>query len=127
MSSEPMYYVYGIWTIDDIDTDAIIEIAELENLWGKDMDEPLFLLKDIKVTKDMVFMMKSNTLKIVLPNNLSIIKFNCPDDVYEQLLAEGYVKIDMIVKCNKNEWNGNVYPQFILEDLEIKETALWDF
>ena len=127
MSSEPMYYVDGIWTIDDIDTDAIIEIAELENLWGKDMDEPLFLLKDIKVTKDMVFMMKSNTLKIVLPNNISIIKFNCPDEEYEQLLTEGYVKIDMIVKCNKNEWNGNVYPQFILEDLEIKETALWDF
>lgn len=65
-------------------------------------------------------MMASNTVKISLPNGVSIIKFRMPDEEYEKLTSEnGYVEIDAVCRCNKNEWNGNVSAQLLLEDYEI--------
>ena len=60
------------------------------------------------------------TLKITLPNKVSLMKFKSSKEEYEQLYSEnGCVIIDAIGKCNANEWAGNVTPQIIIEDYEI--------
>lgn len=120
MPNEPIYYVDYIWDYKDIDGQAIIDIGEMAAYWGKDVDEAIVAVKGIKITKDMLHMMASNTMKISLPNNINIIKFRIPDEEYDKLYSEdGYVEIDAICKCNINEWNGNRYPQLFLEDYNI--------
>ena len=120
MPNEPIYYVDYIWDYKDADAKSILEIAEMAQFWGKDIDEPLVAIKGIQIIKNMLTMMASNTVKISLPNGVSIIKFRMPDEEYEKLISEnGYVEIDAVCRCNKNEWNGNVSAQLLLEDYEI--------
>ena len=120
MSDEPIYYVDYIWSAKEADPTAIIDVAEMAPYWGKDMDEALVAVQGIQITKEMITMMKSNTVKITLPNGVSIIKFHMPDEEYNKLVSEnGYVEINAVAKCNKNEWNGNVSAQLLLEDYEI--------
>jgi single-stranded-DNA-specific exonuclease len=120
MPNEPIYYVDYIWDYKNADTEKILEIADLAPYIGKDIDEPLVAIRGIQITKDMLTMMASNTLKITLPNGVPIIKFRMPDEEYEKLISKtGYVEIDAICRCNKNEWNGNISAQLLLEDYEI--------
>lgn len=120
MPNEPVYYVDYIWDYKNVNGDAILEIADMDKYIGKDIDEPLIAIQNIEITKDMLSMMASNTMKITLPNNISIIKFRMPDEEYNKLYSEnGFVKINAVCRANKNEWNGIVSPQLLLDDYEI--------
>lgn len=128
MASEPIYYVDYIWSARQVDADKILEIADMAELWGKDMDEALVAVEGIKVTKDNLTMMASNTVKITLPNGISLIKFRMPDEEYNKLYSEsGNVEINIVAKCNKNEWNGNISAQLLLEDYEIVRKCAYEF
>ena len=128
MSNEPIYYVDYIWDAGSADPTAIIDIANMAPYWGKDMDEALVAIQGIQITKDMITMMKSNTVKITLPNGVAMIKFRMPDEEYEKLVSEdGYVEINAVAKCNRNEWNGNVSAQLLLEDYEIISSCAYVF
>ena len=84
------------------------------------MDESLVAIEGIKITKDNITMMKSNTCKITLPNGIAMIKFRMPDEEFDKLYSEnGYVEINVVGKANKNEWMGNVSGQILIEDYEI--------
>ena len=127
MASEPTYYVDYIWYPEDVDAQAILDIADLAPYTGKDIDESLIAIKGIKITKDMLTMMGKGTIKIILSNGINIIKFNAEED-YNRLYSEdGYVEIDIIGRCNANHWNGNTYPQIILDDYEIISSCAYVF
>lgn len=131
MSSEPIYLVDYIYEGNQVKAENIIDIASLDYLWGKDMDESLVAVKGLKITKDMITLMspdKKPTLKITLPNNISLIKFNSSQEEYEKLFPEdGYIAIDLVGKCNKNEWQGYVNPQIFIEDYEIVDSSQYYF
>ena len=75
----------------------------------------------------MLTMMGKGTIKITLPNNVNIIKFNAETD-YNKLYSEkGYVEIDIIGRCNANHWNGEVYPQIFLDDYQIISSCAYIF
>ena len=120
MSSEPIYYVDYIWSPAQTNKQAILDIADMADMWGKDIDESIVAIQGIQVTKDNLTMMASNTVKITLPNGVSLIKFRMPDEEYDKLYSEyGYVEIDVIGRCNCNLWNGIKYPQILIDDMEI--------
>lgn len=123
MSDEPMYYVDYIYNGVDIKSSNILLIASLKDLWGKDMDESLIAIENLKITKDMITLMspdKKPTLKISLPDKISLIKFNSNQEEYEKLLSDtGSININVIGKCSKNEWMGNISAQILIEDYEI--------
>jgi hypothetical protein len=120
MPNEPLYYVDYIWSPFSADGQAIIDIADMAPYWGKDLDEALVAIQGVKVTKDNITMMKSNTCKITLPNGIAMIKFRMPDEEFDKLYSEnGYVEINVVGKCNRNEWCGNVSGQILIEDYEI--------
>lgn len=123
MSDEPIYYVDYIYEGYNVNPENILDIASLDDLWGKEMDEALVAIKDLKVTKDMITLMspdKKPTLKITLPNRVALIKFNSNEDEYENLLSEeGYIAIDIVGRCNQNNWMGNIYPQILIEEYQI--------
>lgn len=131
VSDEAVYYVDYIYDSVSVNPDHILDIANLNYLWGKDMDEPIIAIKNLKVTKDMLTLMspdKKPTLKITLPNKVSLIKFNSNQEEYESLLSNtGYVEINVVGKCNKNEWNGWVTSQILIDDYEIIDKAKYIF
>ena len=123
MSSEPVYYVDYIYTGGDVNPQDILTIGGLKELWGKDFNEAMVAVKDLKVSKDMVTVYRktSNTLKITLPNKVSIMKFNATDEECEMLENQkgAYVQMDIVGSCHINEFFGNVTPQIFMEEYEV--------
>lgn len=130
MLDEPIYYVDYIYNGIDVSSQAILDIASLDDLWGKDMDEPMVAIHDLKINEKMITLMspdKKPTLKIILPNKVSLIKFNSSQEEYENLCSEGYIAIDVVGRCNQNIWMNYVNAQILIDDYEIISKAKYYF
>ena len=130
MPNEPLYYVDYIYDGVNVNPQNILDIADMDSYWGKDFEEALIAIKGLKVTNDMVTLMspdKTPTLKITLPNKISIIKFGSSQEEYEKIVTSGYIEMDIIGKCNKNEWQGYITPQIFMEDYEIVDSQKYYF
>lgn len=130
-SDEVIYYVDYIYDNVHVNPQHIQDVCRHAELWGKDVDEPFIAVKNLKITKDMIALMspdKKPTLKITLPNKVSIIKFNSSPEEYESLYSEqGYISIDLVGRYAVNEFCGNRYPQILIEDYEITGRASYIF
>ena len=119
----PCYKVDFIFNGGDFRGTDIIEIANLKSLWGQGVEEPYVVIEHINVYKDNLSLMskdKSPTLKIILPNGTSLIKFKSSNEEFEKLYSElGCVTINVVGRCEQNIWNGIVNPQITIEDYEI--------
>ena len=131
VSDEAIYTVDFTYKGTEVNPEHILDIARYNYLWGKDMDEPLIAVENLKITKDMLFLMspdKKPTLKIVLPNKVSILKFNSSQEEYDKLYSEtGAVEVNLIGTCNLNDWNGVQYPQLMINDYEIVDKVKYIF
>ena len=130
MSEEALYYVDYIYDGTNVNAENILDIADMDVYWGKDIDESLVAIKNLKVTKDMVTLMspdKTPTLKITLPNRIAIIKFGSSQEEYDKIATDGYITLDIVGKCNRNEWNGWITPQILIEDYEIIDSCKYYF
>ena len=122
MQDEAVYYVDYIYEGDNIQPLDILTIADMQDLWGKDIDEPYLCIKGICINSDMVtvYKKKDNTLKITLSNGISLMKFKATDEQCEMLQnSDGYYTLDVIGRANKNEWIGHVSAQIFIVDYEI--------
>lgn len=131
ISSEPVYYVDYIYTGGDVNPQDILTIGGLKELWGKDFNEAMIAIKDLKVSKDMVqvYRKTNNTLKITLPNKVNIMKFNATDEECEILENQtgAYIQMDVVGTCHINEFFGNVTPQIFIEEYEITGSGKYLF
>ena len=131
MSEEPVYYVDYAYENGDFVSQSILDIAYLDELWGKDMDEPYIALTNLRVKKEMVtvYAKKDLTLKITLPNRTSIIMFKAPEDLCHKLQNEnpGYYTMNIVARCAANNYNGYVYPQLKIKDWEITGQVAYCF
>lgn len=123
MKDEAIYYVDYIYDGDYIEPIDILTIADMQDLWGKDIDEPYLCIKGIQISADMVtiYKKKDNTLKITLNNGISLMKFKATDEQCEMLQVNnnGFYTLDIIGRANKNEWMGHVTAQIFIEDYEV--------
>lgn len=127
VSAEPIYRVdYYFKHPCEQDNQKIIDIAALNDYWGQDMDRAYVAIR-FKVTDSNFKIMKSNTLKIELDSGLSLIKFGGTEDDIYNFTTKGWKEIEAYCKCNINEWNGNEYPQLIIEDYEIIDSCKYMF
>lgn len=131
INDEPIYFVDYIYQSNTINPQNILDIADMDNLWGKDINEALVAVENIKVTSDMVtvYSKKNLTIKINLPNNISAMIFNASDEEVAKLQTNntGYVEINLVAKCNRNEWMGNITPQLFIEDWEATDSNKYYF
>lgn len=130
ISTEVCYRVDYCFEGDSFDLEnVVLDLADYDSLYGQDIDEPMIAIHDVKVTPEMVSVMKGNTLKITLPNKVPVLKFGATEEEISALRdnPNGSVTIDIVGRGNKNEWNGNVSAQLMLVDYEIKKTLLWEF
>ena len=116
------YDVDYVFMANDFSSQAIIDIASMKSLWGKGLDEAMIVIKGIKVTNQNLQLMsrgKNPTLKIVLPNGTSLIKFGSSEEEYESLLSEGFIEIDVVGTAAINEWQGMITPQVLVKEFEV--------
>ena len=127
MSGEPTYFVDYIWDASAVDGEKILEIANMNDYWGKDIDRAMVLIKNITVNSDTFKVMKSNTLKYSIPG-VDIIQFGGTDEEVE-MFGTGVHTINAVCKCAANEWNWQIDPQLIMVDYELvdKEPTVLDW
>ena len=127
----PKYYVDFICDASILTGADVLQIAAYDNLWGQGVEEPFILVKDIRVTKENIELLKETTLKITLPadgKDISLIKFGSSKSEYDILCSDlGYVTINVIGHFQKNVWNGNISPQIEIEDYEIVNNKKYYF
>lgn len=131
MPNEPVYYVDYIYNGTDINQEDLISMASLENLWGKDVSEALIAIKGLKVTPDMVtvYDKRTVTIKIGLPNGISIMLFNAKEKDIEKLQENntGFIEVDIVGTPQVNEWMGNVSGQVFIEEYQIVDSNKFFF
>ncbi len=98
----------------------------MNDYWGQDI-ERAYVNINFKITNSNFEVMKNNTIKISLPNNLSIIKFEATEEQINTFTTEGYLELNAICKCNANNWGGKTYPQLLMEDYEIIDSSKYVF
>ena len=130
ITDEAKYYVDYIFKTT-IPPDTITSICDLNDLWGKDFDEPYVVIENLKVSSDMVTIYRKakNTIKIHLKNNVDLMIFNASDLECDKLQTNntGYVEINLVGTCNINEWMGIITPQIFITDYEIIDSNKYYF
>lgn len=88
------------------------------------VEEPLIAIENIHVNINNIQLLskdKNPTLKITLNNGVDLLKFRSSEEEFEKLTNSdlGCVNINVVGKCDRNEWNGRVTPQIHVEEYEI--------
>lgn len=118
---QPIYWVDYIWH-NTADFDKVMDIGKL-NIYGQGIPESFVAIEDLDLSQCSVHLLsrdKNPTLKIVLPNDVTIMKFKSSEEEYEEFLSDHAV-LTCIGTCAINKWNGHVTPQIILENMELRE------
>lgn len=119
----PSYKVDFIHSANDIRPKEILELGNMKNLWGQNVDEPLIAVEHLSITKDMITLMsrdRNPTLKIQLSNGVTCIKFKSSEEELESLFSEnGCVTINLVGKAEVNKYFNSVTPQLIIQSYEI--------
>ena len=125
----PYYYVDIIYDLETLDTDEILEIGEYRDIWGQGIEEPLVALENVRVYPNNIALYKGSTLKITLPNGMSLIRFSSNEEEFEYFSNSGLgcISINIVGKCRRNEWNGNITPEIEVIDYEIVDKKEYYF
>ena len=120
-AQEPVYWVDFEWFNKDIDGQKILMIANGKPFWGQGLPEPYIAIRDIPLESvQLLSPDKHPTLKIHLSNGVDIMKFKSSQEEYEQFIKPNMC-LTAVCRCAKNEWNGRVTAQLIVEDFYITE------
>lgn len=108
------------------------QIGKWQDLWGNQLDEPLFAITDIYISIDKIKLIgsKKNIIKFDA-NNITFIMKYVNEEIYNSMIlkqAKGLnkkhiqrVKLDVIGKFVINEWENNEYPQIEIIDYNVVE------
>ena len=120
----PCYRVDFIFQGKDFRGQDILKISELKSQWGQGFPEALIAIEGINLNKNNIHLLskdKNPTLKISLDNGVDLLKFRSSEEEYNSLINSdlGCVNINVVGKCDRNEWNGRISPQIHIEEYEI--------
>lgn len=88
-------------------------------------------VEDIQTDETNVHVYKSNTLKIDTPCGVPLMKFGATDEEIAELQAGA--SLNAVCRANANEFNWEINPQLMIEDMEIippdlsNPIAAWGF
>lgn len=121
IAKEPVYWVDFEWFNKDINPQTIILIADAKDYWGQEMQEPYIAIREIPLNWiQLLSPDKHPTLKIHLENGVDIMKFKSSQEEYEQFIMPN-TYLTAVCRCAKNEWNGKITAQLIIEDYYLEE------
>lgn len=124
---EPSYDVDFIFDAKKDNTYDIFQIASMDNLWGQNITEPYVAMEHLNIDSNNCKLLKETTVRIIIPNqDLTLIKFKSNEEEYNKMIQSG--SINIVGRCQINEWGGQLTPQIVIEDYElISKKFVWDF
>lgn len=125
----PCYNVDFIYSNQDINPAAILQLGGRTDLWGQGIECPLIAIENIAVTTDKIAFYDNRTtlMRINLGNGVTAIKRYAKREEYEELCSEGCVKITIVGKPSVNHYYESVTPQIEISEIEILAKQDWYF
>ena len=118
----PVYWVDFIWKPSNLNATTILDIAELD-IWGQEMPQATVAVKDIPLSENNVQILGlakgKPTLKIEC-NGIELMRFGSSEEEYEQFIQPN-TYLTIVGICSKNEWDGNIKPQILIDDFELRQ------
>ena len=105
----------------------IFDLAQYVDAWGQNNSEPLLAVKDMTVRASDIQVIGKNkdTLKIS-KNGITYIKFFAKDLISE-IADYNEMQLTIIGTANLNQWMGNVTPQIMIKEMDIRKITDLDF
>ena len=105
--------------------DLIVDIANHDDLWGQQNNEPLIHIKDINITKnDIRIMGKDNSTVKIEKFGIAYMKFHAKDMIEELSKYPGEIKLEVVGRANVNYWGGYATPQIFISNYQIEDGTL---
>lgn len=122
LSNEPEVKVIKSKEAKEIKIKDLSVLYDYSEFWGKDIEEPLWHIKNITLNKnDLKFLgANSNTVKFSY-KGIDFIKFFCSKNDIDNFNKYKNMNIEIVGTFNYNEWRGKKTPQVIISKYEIKE------
>lgn len=106
----------------------VLDLGSYSELWGQSCDEPIIIVEDIKVPVNQIQVIgsKKDTIKFVF-NGMTYMIFKATDIIEQIEQLSGTLNITCAGRANINRWGGRIIPQIYVDEIEIKETSIYDF
>ena len=123
------YRVDFIMDIDDVTIKIVTDLARLEDIIGQGIEEPMFVIENISLTKEQfeIFGKNEDTISFMI-DEIKYIQFKCKEgnQLYDWLQNawddNDSVSFNIVGKPSINEYNGVRTPQIIIEDVVVVST-----
>lgn len=116
------YTVDAVFDEKSLTAEVIQSIFTLSDVWGTNIEEPLFAVKIKSGTNSEINLLgtEKNTIKISY-HNIDIIKFHSSENEYNEIKNLGkMVEFTIVGKFSVNEYNGKKTPHVIVENWMYK-------
>lgn len=106
----------------------VMAVDELKPYWSRGFEVPKFFIKidDMSRCAISIIGKKKDTIKIV-HNKITYIKFKCSKEEIEAVENKKVTTIEMIGSFSVNEYYDNLYPQVIIDRLEVQGEVIEKF
>lgn len=115
---ESFIQIDSIINVSDINSEFIDSMSLLEP-YGKNNEEPIFLVRGIHIDSFNSFGNQENHGKYIIYKNIHAIGWN------QYTKMDNYYKskkpLDIVFKMEKNEYKGKIYPRMIILDLDYTD------
>ena len=110
-------------------TQLVMDVGAQQKLWGQQNDEPVIIVENITIPKSQIQMIgaKKDTVKFVF-NGMTYMIFKAQDVIDEIFNTTGdTLNITCAGRANINTWGGRTVPQIYIDEIELKESSVYDF
>lgn len=106
----------------------VLDLGLNAALWGQSNDEPVIIIENITIPKNSIQIIgsKKDTVKFIF-NGMTYMIFKA-SEIIEKINNYGEsINITCAGRANLNKWGGRITPQIYIDEIEIKETSIYDF
>lgn len=126
--NEGVYEADFVFKADESDqiAEAVLDLTRYPEIWGKDNEEPLIVVENIRLTdKDIVIYDKNSITVKFSYGGVDYLKFSA-EGLRDELDGMKEIEITIIGRANLNEWQGTTKPQIFIDDYNLRN-PVFDF
>ena len=126
---EDIYNVDFVIPAKNLTKEFVVDINRYNDLWGGGVDVPTIVFTGLVVIADDIEILgkNQNTIKFKY-KDIEFIKYNTTEEETTNIKTTAKtIEVDVIGRCNMNEWKGKMTPQVIVNDFEVRKTKKFVF
>ena len=110
-------------------SNLVMDLGSNTSLWGQQNKEPIIIVENITIPKNQIQYIgsKKDTIKFVF-NGMTYMIFKAQDVIDEiKAFNNDILNITCAGRANINKWGGRMVPQIYIDEIELKESSIYDF